>query len=199
MGKYRKTRNLKTETPLREQVSRGLSVVGLLALAAAICAASAAQTDARLPESQSDAPSAAVTASAFTIAPSLANLRPTQPASGPLHKVAAWFHGVASWYGGSFNGRLTANGEVYDMYAMTAATSEFHNKLPLGTKVRVVNSHNGRSVVVRITDRGPLPKDRIIDVSYGAARKLAIVKPGTAYVRVDVLHWGDDSYRVRSE
>jgi rare lipoprotein A len=114
-------------------------------------------------------------------------------AVGPTDSVA-WFHGVASWYGPAFNGRLTASGRVYDMYAMTAATSEFHTTLPLGTTVRVVNSHNGRSVVVHITDRGPLPNGRIIDLSYGAARKLAMVKPGIAHVRVHVLHWGDGGY-----
>lgn len=118
--------------------------------------------------------------------------------AGHTRKFATWFRGVASWYGPAFNGRLTASGEIYDMYAMTAATTESHPQLPLGTKVRVVNNHNGRSVVVRITDRGPLPRGRILDLSYGAAKKLAMVKPGIANVRVHVLRWGTDQYHAPS-
>ena len=135
----------------------------------------------------------------FTIAPRSPQLQQIsdQAYVRHSHEPAASYLGVASWYGPSFNGRLTANGEIYDMYAMTAATSEFNTTLPLGTKVRVVNSHNGRSVVVRITDRGPLPNGRIIDLSYGAARKLAMVKPGIARVRVEVLRWGSDRYSSR--
>jgi rare lipoprotein A (peptidoglycan hydrolase) len=131
----------------------------------------------------------------FTVAPGLPHLQPaceTIPAQ-PSQR-GAWFRGIASWYGPYFNGRLTANGEIYNMFAMTAATTEFHPKLPLGTRVRVVDSHNGRSVVVRITDRGPLPNGRIIDLSYAAARKLAMVKPGIARVELHVLRWGDDRY-----
>lgn len=109
------------------------------------------------------------------------------------------YRGVASWYGRSFDGRLTANGEVYDMYAMTAATTESNPRLPLGTRVQVVNIHNGRSVVVRITDRGPLPPGRIIDLSYGAAQKLAMVRPGIAHVRVHVLSWGKNRYHPPSK
>src|ERR1700690_3853069 len=83
--------------------------------------------------------------------------------------------GVASWYGGVFNGRKTASGEVYDMYAMTAC----HPSLPFGSIVRVVNVHNHRSVVVRITDRGDLVEEgRIIDLSYGAAQKLGMTWNG---------------------
>ena len=95
-------------------------------------------------------------------------------------------HGIASWYGGVFNGRLTASGERFDMYAMTAC----HPTLPFGSVVRVVNLTNKRSVVVRITDRGDLYDGRIIDLSYGAAEKLAMTKSGLASVRLEVISLG---------
>jgi len=91
--------------------------------------------------------------------------------------------GVASWYGGKFHGRTTASGEPYDMNAMTAA----HRTLPFGTKVRVTNLDNGRSVVVRINDRGPYAKRRIIDLSRHAAEQLGFRKAGVAKVRVEVI------------
>src|SRR5690242_8346484 len=91
--------------------------------------------------------------------------------------------GVASWYGPGFHGNRTANGEIYDQYEMTAA----HPTLPLGTRVVVTNLTNGRSVEVRINDRGPFVDGRVIDLSYAAARTLAMVGPGTARVRIDVL------------
>jgi rare lipoprotein A len=91
--------------------------------------------------------------------------------------------GIASWYGPDFHGKRTANGEVYNMYDYTAA----HKTLPFGTYVRVQNLDNGRSVVVRINDRGPFVKDRIIDLSYAAARALGMVGPGTARVRLTVV------------
>jgi len=91
--------------------------------------------------------------------------------------------GVASWYGEDFHGRRTANGETYDMNAMTAA----HTTLPLPTIVRVTNLENGRSVVVRINDRGPFAEDRIIDMSRAGARELGFERNGLARVRVAVL------------
>jgi len=94
--------------------------------------------------------------------------------------------GVASWYGPSFNGRRTASGEVFDMYALTAA----HRSLPFGTLVRVTRLDNGASVVVRINDRGPFKKDRVIDLSYSAALKIGLVASGTAMVRLEVVSWG---------
>ncbi|MGA2888511.1 MAG: septal ring lytic transglycosylase RlpA family protein [Terracidiphilus sp.] len=95
-------------------------------------------------------------------------------------------HGIATWYGGVFNGRRTASGEVFDMYAMTAC----HPTLPFGSVVRVVDLNNRRSVVVRITDRGYLYEGRIIDLSYGAAEKLGITKSGVARVKLEVLSLG---------
>jgi rare lipoprotein A len=91
--------------------------------------------------------------------------------------------GVASWYGPEYHGRPTSSGQVYDMNDLTAA----HNSLPFGTWVMVTNLANDRSVVVRINDRGPFVRGRTIDLSYAAARVLALVGPGTALVRVEVL------------
>ncbi len=91
--------------------------------------------------------------------------------------------GLASWYGKDFHGRKTSNGEIYDMYAMTAA----HKTLPLGVYVRVENRQNGAKAVVRVNDRGPFVKGRIIDLSYTAASQLGVVGPGTAPVRVEAL------------
>ncbi len=91
--------------------------------------------------------------------------------------------GVASWYGPGFHGKNTANGEEYDQYALTAA----HPSLPLPSMVRVTNLQNGRSLIVRVNDRGPFSKSRVIDVSERAARILGIYGPGTAKVRVKYL------------
>jgi rare lipoprotein A len=91
--------------------------------------------------------------------------------------------GRASWYGRDFHGKKTSNGEIYNMYAMTAA----HKTLPLGTYVRVLNLENNRSIVVRINDRGPFVRGRIIDLSYTAAKEIGIVGPGTARVEVVAL------------
>jgi rare lipoprotein A len=91
--------------------------------------------------------------------------------------------GVASWYGSDFHGRRTANGEKYNMYAMTAA----HRTLPMQTRVLVTNLRNNRQVTVRINDRGPFVKDRILDLSYSAAKRLDLVTSGTAPVRIQAL------------
>ena len=94
--------------------------------------------------------------------------------------------GVASWYGPTFHGGNTSSGELYDMYGMTAA----HKTLPLPTYARVTNLANGRSVVVRINDRGPFVANRIIDLSYTAAAKLDMLRDGTAMVEVRALTAG---------
>ena len=91
--------------------------------------------------------------------------------------------GNASWYGEPFNGRRASNGEIYDMYRLTAA----HRTLPFDTMVRVTNLNNGKSTTVRITDRGPFVENRIIDLSLAAAREIDLVGPGVAPVRVEVL------------
>jgi len=92
--------------------------------------------------------------------------------------------GVASWYGKKFHGRETSSGERYDMYAMTAA----HKTLPLPTNVRVTNLTNGKSIIVRVNDRGPFVKNRLIDLSYSAALELDVVANGTAMVEVVALN-----------
>lgn len=97
--------------------------------------------------------------------------------------------GVASYYADEFNGRQTSNGETYDMNEMTAA----HQTLPFNTRVRVTNIENGRTVIVRINDRGPFKDDRIIDLSLAAAKSLELIGPGTAKVRLEVIELGDIS------
>ena len=101
--------------------------------------------------------------------------------------------GVASFYGlnDGFHGKLTANGEVFDMNAMTAA----HKTLPLGSLVRVTNLENDKSVIVRINDRGPYVQGRILDCSYAVAKDLDFVSKGTANVRINVIEFGDNKYR----
>lgn len=91
--------------------------------------------------------------------------------------------GIASWYGEPFHGRRTSSGEVYDMHALTAA----HRSLPLPTYVQVTNLDNGRRLVLRVNDRGPFHDDRVLDVSYAAAKKLDMIGPGTARVEVRAL------------
>jgi len=91
--------------------------------------------------------------------------------------------GVASWYGADFHGKQTSSGEVYDMYQLTCA----HNTLPLGTIVMVTNLENGKSVELKVNDRGPFVKGRIIDLSYAAARMLDMHEQGTAMVKVEVI------------
>lgn len=91
--------------------------------------------------------------------------------------------GKASWYGEPFHGQLTANGEQYDMFQLTAA----HRELPMGTLVRVTTLRSRRSVVVRINDRGPVIDGMIIDLSYAAARELGLLRRGVARVRLDVM------------
>jgi len=90
-------------------------------------------------------------------------------------------NGVASWYGTKFHGQATANGETYDLYGMSAA----HKTLPLPSYVRVTNLENGKSVILRVNDRGPFYSDRIIDLSFAAAKKLGYAEVGTARVKVE--------------
>ena len=102
--------------------------------------------------------------------------------------------GVASWYGPTFHGEHTSSGEFYDMYGMTAA----HKTLPLPTYARVTNLKNGRSVVVRINDRGPFVANRLIDLSYTAAAKLDMLREGTTLVEVKALVPGESDNLTRS-
>jgi rare lipoprotein A len=102
--------------------------------------------------------------------------------------------GVASWYGPSFHGGTTSNGEPYDMYAMTAA----HKTLPLPSYARVTNLKNGKSIVVRINDRGPFVANRLIDLSYSAAARLDMLREGTTLVEVRALTPGVPDELTRS-
>lgn len=97
--------------------------------------------------------------------------------------IANAFNGMASWYGPGFDGRLTANGEVYNQEALTAA----HPSLEFGTQVEVTNLNNGRSVVVTINDRGPYAEGRVIDLSAAAARTIDMISSGVAPVEVTIL------------
>ncbi|MAV70708.1 MAG: hypothetical protein CMG04_08280 [Candidatus Marinimicrobia bacterium] len=99
-------------------------------------------------------------------------------------------YGVSSFYAEDFHGKLTANGEVYDMYGLTAA----HKTLPLNTVCRVTNQENNKSLILRINDRGPYIKGRILDCSYGAAKKLDFIVQGTTNVKIEIIEWGDDKY-----
>jgi rare lipoprotein A len=91
--------------------------------------------------------------------------------------------GLASWYGKKFHGHMTSNGEIYDMYSMSAA----HKTLPLPSYVRVKNLDNGKTAIVRINDRGPFHPGRIIDLSYAAAYKLGVIQTGTAHVKITAI------------
>ena len=119
----------------------------------------------------------------------------SQPGSPKPYKVMGkWYQprahahgfrqkGIASWYGKKFHGRKTANGEVYDMYGVSAA----HKTLPFNTVVRTRNLDNGKVLDIRVNDRGPFVRGRIIDLSYGAAKKLGVAGPGTAKVEIVAL------------
>ena len=105
------------------------------------------------------------------------------PGAPDLKVARSEIYGIASWYGDPFHGRRTSNGEVYDMHAMTAA----HRTLPFQTVIRVHNLDNGKKVQVRLNDRGPFVKGRIIDLSHAAAQEIDMVGPGTARVRLEIL------------
>ena len=98
--------------------------------------------------------------------------------------------GISSFYAEDFHGKLTANGEIYDMYGLTAA----HKTMPLNTICRVTNLENDKSLILRINDRGPYIKGRILDCSYGAAKKLDFINQGTTMVKIEVIEWGDNKY-----
>lgn len=126
-------------------------------------------------------------------APPIEQPQPTPPAEEPQQpaelniptdtKPLLVETGIASWYGAPYHNRRGSNGEIYDMHAMTAA----HRTLPLGSVVRVTNPANDKSVIVRITDRGPFIAGRIIDLSQAAAKQIGLIQKGTAEVRVELL------------
>ncbi len=116
----------------------------------------------------------------FFIAGCFGNPRPR------IYNIPPGATGMASWYGPGFNGNRTANGERYNMNGISAA----HKTLPFGTVVRVTNLNNGRSVDVRINDRGPFVKNRVIDLSKGAAKKIDMITAGVVPVRLQILKYG---------
>ncbi len=183
MVRTRKTRNLTRRAPLWICLVAASSAVALVALVV-LFSARAVQADAGLPRPAISAP-ATSPASSATPASIAHDLQ-----SGPTPEARQWtdkLHGIASWYGGVFNGRTTASGETYDMYAMTAC----HPTLPFGSVVRVLDRANHRSVVVRITDRGDLVKEgRIIDLSYEAAKQLGMTHAGLAKVDLQIISLG---------
>ena len=109
--------------------------------------------------------------------------KPSTTFSEPMWTIGQL--GTASWYGDPFHGRVTANGEIYNMYELTAA----HRALPFGTRIKVTNLRNNRSVVLRVNDRGPYISGRFLDVSYGAASQLNFVGSGLANVRVELVRF----------
>jgi len=142
----------------------------------------------------------ALTAAVFYGCGTTETVAPAKPSSSNAYEVygrvyhpidsANGFHqkGVASWYGKQFHEKKTANGEIYNMYAMTAA----HKTLPFGTMVEVVNVENKKSTIVRINDRGPFCQGRIIDLSHSAAKKIDMIKNGTAAVGITALGTDDE-------
>ena len=108
-------------------------------------------------------------------------------------RVGETFNGISSWYGPDFDGKATSSGEIYDMHALTAA----HKTLPMNTIVKVTNRDNGKTVTVRINDRGPFVGTRIIDLSNKAAHKIDMVRKGTANVRLEVMGFKDQKSKER--
>ncbi len=188
----RKSRKLGLNTPLDICVLAACSSVALTALVVVTFTTRTVLADARLSTSI-----VAISGAPLKGTPSLESAR--QAAAAEQSAVVAAkaeqtaikrgdrLHGIASWYGGVFQGRKTASGERYDMFAMTAC----HPTLPFGSLVKVINHRNHRSVVVKITDRGDLvEQNRIIDLSYGAAQRLAMTRVGLAKVDLQVLTLG---------
>ena len=170
----RNASNVNRKDPLQFWLLVGASCIALAGMVLTL-PAKTVQATAILSAPSATAPSASA---AMNPTPTL-----REPGKAEGNKEAEMLHGIASWYGSVFNGRLTASGERFNMYAMTAC----HPTLPFGTRVRVTDTRNHRSVVVRITDRGGLEPGRVIDLSYGAAHKLHMIRAGLAPVKIEVL------------
>lgn len=165
-------------TPLRIWLLAGFTSLALAGVIVTL-ATRTVQADVRLPQ-----PAATVPPSV----PATPNAAPDSltPQGNATTRHKGLIKGLASWYGGVFDGRRTASGETFDENAFTAC----HPTLPFGSLVRVVNVTNGRSVIVRVTDRGELAEGRIIDLSKAAAEKLAMTRAGLAPVVLDVISRG---------
>jgi rare lipoprotein A len=164
--------------PVTSRLMKAALILGLMSLLAACASAGARDggytAGARLPVVTDPAPIVSGTMRPYQIRGQW-----YRPAEDPGYDVT----GMASWYGDQFNGRPTATGEIFDMHALTAA----HKTLPLPGLVEVTNLANGRSVVLRVNDRGPFVDDRIIDLSRGAAEELDLLSRGVGQVRVRYL------------
>ncbi len=110
-----------------------------------------------------------------------------QPARVPSGKILLTLQGVVSYYADDFHGKQTSNGETFNMNDLTAA----HRTFPFGTRVRVTNLENNKSVIVRVNDRGPFVEGRIMDLSLAAAKSIDLMKSGTTEAKLEVLQWGD--------
>jgi len=176
----RKSRNMSLKSPLGICLLAGASSVALAAVVV-VLSTQPVHADARLPQPASTPPPTSPILSATPVTPVTQAPQKTAEA-----KRKDKLQGIASWYGAVLDGHLTASGERFDMYAMTAC----HPTLPFGTLVRVVDQETKRSVVVRINDRGILSQGRIIDLSYAAAHELNIVRAGLAPVDVEVISLG---------
>ncbi len=178
MVKRQKSRHVNLKTPLGICLLAGASSLAVTAVVVFLPTRTV-QADAHLPRR---VPAAAAASPLVTATP--------PSLTTPRRADRLWrgkLHGLASWYGAMFDGRTTASGERYNMFALTAC----HSTLPFGSIVRVINRKNKRSVVVRITDRGDLlHQGRIIDLSFAAAEKLAIIHSGLAQVDLEVLSLG---------
>ena len=176
----RKSRSTSLKTPRKIWILAGASSLALTAVVVTVSTV-VVHADARLSQPAPTMPP--ISSSSVVASPTPRTLSPQAAAL----KRGDRLHGVASWYGEPFNGRKTASGELFNMYAMTAC----HPTLPFGSLVRVINKTNHRSVVVRVNDRGNLVDEgRIIDLSYGAAERMAMTEAGLAKVDLEVLSLG---------
>jgi rare lipoprotein A len=166
---------------LRRVACAGLAAVGCLALAS--CAATnkvASKNSKYSPKVVADGEPVPKGGGSYRVGePYWINGRRYVPTSNPNYRA----EGIASWYGPDFHGRLTANGEVYDMDAISAA----HTTMPMPSYARVTNIENGKSIIVRVNDRGPYARERVIDLSVGAAKALESYRAGTVRVRVEYV------------
>jgi rare lipoprotein A len=158
-----------------------LALAGLAACVGTMKEPATSQAPDMQPRALSSTPSGTEKGPVAAIAP--VHPAPSTPQSPPVREPAYRETGIAGWYGKEFQGKKTASGKVFDMEDFSAA----HRTLPLGTVVRVTNLDNLKSVDVKIIDRGPFVKNRILDLSYGAARELGFLESGTARVKVETL------------
>jgi len=187
-----KTRNTSIKAPLGLCILAGAATGTLVAMITTV-STPAVHADVQISRPAAIVAPAPVATQAVAIAnPTPVFVAPPQVAPEPVAKKHLQIlHGIASWYGGVFNGRKTASGEKFNMHELTAC----HPTLPFGSLVRVINRSNKRSVVVRINDRGDLGAEgrvRVIDLSWAAANRLAMLESGVAKVDVEVLSMGGE-------